>query len=452
MAKKPYTPPIIQQQIAGNAGKFSSQNQVPVRTDIEGVSIGKLLDKYGSPLFVFSEKSIREKYRRAVHTFSLHYPKVQFTWSYKTNYLNAVCAVFHSEGAWAEVVSGMEYERARRLGVPGNRIIFNGPGKKEPELELAAREGATINVDHLDELFLLEKVAQKIGRKPRVAIRCNMDTGIYPHWSRFGFNLDNNEAYNAVTRLIKGDKLDLVGLHAHIGTFILDTNAYYVAAAKLLNLAQRIREDFDLVLRFIDLGGGFASANTLHEQYLPGEHASPSLDQYAVAITRAFDESEFARKHNPTLILETGRALIDEAGWAVTTVLGKKRLPDGRRTYIIDAGVNILFTAWWYKYNVYLTRRNTGTLEDSVVNGPLCMHIDVIRPSVALPDVAVGEQLLLHPVGAYNVTQWMQFIDYRPNVVLIDPEGNTELIRERETLDDVMQREILPQRLRLPQE
>ena len=274
-----------------------------------------------------------------------------------------------------------------------------------------------------------------------------MDTGIYPRWSRFGFNLDNREAYSAINRIITGGKLDLVGLHTHIGTFILDPNAYYLAAKKLLDLAQRIQDDFDVAIRFVDMGGGFASSNTLHEQYLPGEHASPSIDQYAGAITKAFDESDFARKNTPTLILKTGRAMIDEAGFALSSVIGKKRMPDGRKSYIVDAGVNMLITSWWYKYNVYLTQETMGTFEDSIIYGPLCMNIDLLRSSVNLPDLQTDDQLVFHPVGAYNVTQWMQFIEYRPNVVLLGDTGQVDVIREKEVLDDIMYKERIPKRL-----
>ena len=128
MTRKIYIPPVIERQSTNQIARYSGQQTMSVISEIDGHPVKELAEKYGSPLFVFSEKMIREKYRQTTRTFGVHYPKVQFSWSYKTNYLNAICAIYHQEGAWAEIVSGMEFERARRLGVPGNRIIFNGPG------------------------------------------------------------------------------------------------------------------------------------------------------------------------------------------------------------------------------------------------------------------------------------------------------------------------------------
>jgi len=97
----------------------------------------------------------------------MHYPHLQQAWSYKTNYLGAICSIYHQEGAWAEVVSGMEYDMARALGMPASQIIFNGPGKREHELQKAITEGAKLHIDHLDELYLIEKIAKKEEERPR---------------------------------------------------------------------------------------------------------------------------------------------------------------------------------------------------------------------------------------------------------------------------------------------
>ena len=202
------------------------------------------------------------------------------------------------------------------------------------------------------------------------------------------------------------------------------------------------------MLEYIDLGGGFASQNTLHSQYTPGELASPSFDQYASAIGNAFNESHYVSEHLPTLILETGRALVDEAGYLISSVLGKKNLPSGERAVILDAGVNTAITAWWYKLKVTPTRSFPGAYQNTIFYGPLCMNIDVIRPAVPFPDLHFGDKVLITPVGAYNNTQWMQFIEYRPQIVLISETGEPELLREAETLDDITARERIPEHLR----
>jgi diaminopimelate decarboxylase len=446
--KKNYTAPYIERNSAGNLNKYAHTTVVRHQDNIDNVLIKDLIAEHGSPLFVFSEKQIRRSYRRLQDTIRIHYPLTDISWSYKTNYLSAICNIFHQEGAPAEVVSGMEYELARHNGISGDKIYFNGPSKRKSDLSRAISEGAFIHIDHLEELYLIEKLADELSITPKVAIRMNMDTGISPMWTRFGFNYENGEAYRTVQRLVSGGKMKLTGLHTHIGTFILDPNAYYWAATKMLAFAQTIKDSFNIVVDYIDLGGGFASQNTLIDQYTPGELASPSFEQYAEAIGTAFNASFFVKEHHPRLILETGRVLIDEAGYLIASVLGKKNLPTGERAVILDAGVNVNITAWWYKQRVAPTKPFPGSYQNTVFYGPLCMNIDVIRSAMPFPDLYYGDTVLISPVGAYNVTQWMQFIEYRPNVCLISETGKVEIIREKEDMSDMIAREFVPEHLR----
>jgi len=194
MEKLKYERPIIKKMNTGFMNKFGTRSEFEPVTHIEGVSVKSLIHQYGSPLFVISEKQIRRNYQNATRIFKTRYPKVQFAWSYKTNYMNAVCQIFHQEGSWAEVVSGFEYQKALANGVPGNKIIFNGPYKTDEELIIAIQNNSLIHIDHYDELYSLIKLSEEHGFKPRVAIRVNMDTGIYPKWDRFGFNYENGQA------------------------------------------------------------------------------------------------------------------------------------------------------------------------------------------------------------------------------------------------------------------
>ncbi len=108
---------------------------------------------------------------------------------------------------------------------------------------------------------------------------------------------------------------------------------------------------------------------------------------------------------------------------------------------VIDAGVNILFTTFWYNLGIYPSKESSDYLEETTIYGPLCMNIDVIRDAINFPHVKTGDQLVIERVGAYNVTQWMQFITYRPNVVLIDKNGETKIIKHKESLDTFKQTE-----------
>lgn len=448
MGKIRYERPIIQKMNTGFMNKFGTRTESEPVTHIESVTVKSMIDQYGSPLFVISEKQIRRTYQNASRIFKTRYPKVQFAWPYKTNYMNAVCQIFHQEGAWAEVVSGFEYEKALGNGVPGNRIIFNGPIKTDEQLIIAARHNSLIHIDHYDELYSLIKLSEDNNLKPRVAIRVNMDTGIYPQWDRFGFNYENGQAWNAITRIINSENLELVGLHCHIGTFMLSPSAYATATSKLCELTWSIKEKFNKVLQYIDLGGGFPSMNTLKGAYLPGSDTVPSIDQFADAITDVILGYGFKQEELPLLILESGRALIDDAGYLLGTVLATKRLADGRRATILDFGVNTLFTSFWYDHKVSPVESFGKHTEEMVLYGPLCMNIDVVRESVTMPLLEKGNHLVVHKVGAYNMTQWMQFITLRPNIVLIDNENNTHVIRKAETLEYLELNEQIPEHLK----
>ena len=445
MAKLKYERPLIKKMNVGMMNKFGAETENTPVTHIDGVAVKSIIEQYGSPVFVLSEQKMRQNYKAAVRAFNSRYPKVQFAWSYKTHYNNAVCNIFHQEGSWAEVVSGFEYKKALGNGVPGSNIIFNGPDKQVDELKLAVENDSLIHIDHFEELYLLIDLCGQLNKKARVAIRVNMDTGIYPMWDRFGFNYENGQAWQAINKIIESGKLQLVGLHTHIGTYMLSTAAYGVAASKLCDLAMNCKSQLHTTLKYLDLGGGFPSANILKGPI--GLVQTPSVDEFAEVITTTILQYGFKTEDLPLLILESGRVMIDDAGYLLGSVLANKRLSDGRKATIMDFGVNIMFTSFWYDHKISPAQEVSQFNEDTVMYGPLCMNIDVVRESVNLPLLNRGDHVVVHKVGAYNMTQWMQFIAMRPNIVLIDTNNQTHIIRKAETLEYMEQLELMPQHL-----
>jgi diaminopimelate decarboxylase len=444
-ARPQYERPVIVRHEGGLANKLARVPALRPVEDIDGVPITELVAAYGSPLFVFSERMLVERVHALHDAFAVRWPKVRIAWSYKTNYLDGICRIFHREGSWAEVVSEMELDKALANGVPCDRIHFNGPFKPEAALEKAFSGGATVHIDHYDELLRAERVAERLGKRPKVALRLSVSAEGIPPWTRFGFHLESGQARDAVRRLLAGDKLQLAGLHCHLGTFLLEEAAYREAAGKLARFANELRSEHGIALEFIDVGGGFASHNALKSQYLPADQATPSFREYAEAVCDGLSEIDAPPQQMPTLVLETGRALVDDAGFMITTVHATKRLPDGRRGVVLDAGVNVLFTSWWYRHDVVPTRHLRGIPEPTVLYGPLCMNIDVVRDALLLPPVEAGDRLVLRNVGAYNVTQWMQFITLRPAVALVGPDGRHGLLRRAETLEALTGWEEVPE-------
>lgn len=469
----PYDFPTISSELGRSPEAAIDRNYysrgafVPPLPAIDGIDVNRLVREFGSPLFVFSERDLRAKARRAKEAFGSRYKKSAFAWSYKTNYLNAICRIFHTEGWLAEVVSDFEYEKARALGNPGKDIIFNGPHKPRAVLERALAEGALVHIDNWDELNLIEELARALKKPVDVGIRVWLDCGIRPIWTKFGFALANGEAAHAAARVIKNPKLNLHTIHTHIGTYILAPEAYRTATQNLVALREQLLLEHDHLVPCLNLGGGIPSNSLLHGMAKPAEHVIHPIEDYAEAITGVLNNLPENRK--PWLRMEMGRHLVDEAGYLLTSVVAMKGhdrptptttdlsartakewlllQEDSKRGIVVDVGVNFLYTAAWFEIGVWPARLVNTPAIPTRLYGNLCMAIDVIRETVDLPTLDVGDVLTLHPVGAYNFTQSMQFIDYRPAVVLIADNGKPELIRRREILADINGPELLPARL-----
>jgi len=448
--KVTYEKPTIVKHSSGLVNKFGRVSSATPQGNIDGFLVSELIEQYGSPLWVVSESTLRRRYREMYHAFSLRYPKVAISYSYKTNYLSGICSIFHQEGAWAEVVSGFEYDIAMDLGVPGEQIVFNGPYKTKELLERAAEIGSMINIDSYDEMYLLEEIALERGEPIEVGVRVNMEL-YYPSWDRFGFNLESGQAFDACRRVISSEGLRLVGLHVHVGTFIIDTNIYRNMAEKLISLCYRLQDEQAVTLKYLDIGGGYASKNTLHSQTTSGEYVNPTADQFAEAICPSLLRGPFKSHGMPLLILEPGRILVDDGMYLLTSVVTKKTLASGVKGIVLDAGVNLLPTCAWFRHDILAARDSSGLsegglLEEVNLYGPLCMAIDVLRLGVPLPPLRNGDILVIKNVGAYNFSQSMQFIQPRPAVVLLSDES-TEYLRLPETTEYIRHLERVPERL-----
>jgi diaminopimelate decarboxylase len=468
-----YRPPSISPELgrsteaAIDRNYFARGSRAPIVTDIDGLPVDAIARHFGSPVFVFSEATLRAKAKRMKRAFLERYPNTLFSWSYKTNYLNAVCKIIHSEGWEAEVVSDFEYHKARALGIPGEQITVNGPHKPLDLLKLAAREGALIQIDNWDEMGLVLKLASQSAMPINVGIRTWMDAGVRPVWSKFGFAIANGEAERAAALLIAHPKLKLKSLHAHIGTYVLEPVAYRNAARSLLSLRESLHDEYGVLVDCINLGGGFPSYSKLHGMAGNAEDIIPPIEAYASAIAGVFND--LPPEKRPRLMLESGRHLVDEAGHLITRIVsvkGSNRVPlegadltardakewlilseHARTGYVVDAGVNLLYTAAWFAIDAKPARLVNVPPSPARLYGSLCMAIDVIRDHVELPPLEAGDLLTLHPVGAYNVSKWMQFITYRPAVVLVTENGTAELIRRREELQDINGPELMPEHL-----
>jgi diaminopimelate decarboxylase len=449
---KPYSPPSISQLPFIAFTKHFTPELHPASEDQNEYDAGQLVSQHGTPLFVISEQRLRADFRKFRSTFTDPRFDTQVAYSVKTNYLPAVCAILRSEGAWAEVVSGMEYELCRSLGFPASQIIFNGPHKTKEELMRALSEGALVTIDHFAELAQVEQVARVLSAPVRIGMRISFQHGAAP-WTKFGFSDDNGDSQRALERIARNRNLRLELLHNHCGTFVLAHSLYAMATERLIALARRARA-LGLKPRMLDLGGGYPSSNSLRPEYdFPGGsiRVGNFWAPYAAEICSRLAKAKELFGGRPTLVLEPGRAVVDACIDLLCTVIAKKSIDRNEDALFLDAGVNLLPTACYYDHP--LSRASTVNghryLRNRTVKvfGPLCMQSDRLRESAVLPPLEVGEIVRISHVGAYCHTQSMQFIQMRPATVLIGP-GDVQVVRKRETWRDVFALDQLPARLR----
>ena len=451
--RRAWEEPTLTRHTFGTINKFSGvaiNTRAPlvptaVVDEIDGCPVPELLRRFGSPLFVVSESRLRREFRDFRAAFRAGYPGTEVAYSYKTNYLTGIRALLHEEGAWAEVVSGLEYEMARRLGVPGSRIVFNGPWKSDADLERAVRDGALINADSFDELTAIEEIARAGRITAPVGLRVNAQVTETP-WEKFGFGLESGLAEEACRRVVAAPALRLAGLHAHLGTDLPDAGAYGRLLGLILPLMTRFERKHGVRWEALDLGGGFPNRHRYARAH-PGTAPEQVFPAYAAAITRLLAAAMRRLESRPRLLLEPGRAVVEHAVSLLTRVVATKRLTSGAKAAVLDAGVHLLPTAYYTALDIAPVEPSPLSVEEVTLFGPLCMQVDCLAVGVRLPPLRRGTPLVIRNCGAYADSQSMQFIHARPAVALAR-EGRAELLREAETVDGFIGRDRIPDHVR----
>jgi diaminopimelate decarboxylase len=394
-----------------------------------------LAKEYGDAFFLLDERGFEKNLRDFLAQFQALYPRTSLGYSYKTNYLPRLGQIVQTAGQYAEVVSAMEYDLARRLGVPGDRIIFNGPLKLQPELTRAMLEGAQINLDGLEELELAASIAaQHPQRQFGIGLRCNLDLG-ERRISRFGFDTNSPDLDAAVKRLRALPNLELTGLHCHLSTSGRTVESYRLRTEQLLKLADRYFPEAPP--QYLDVGGGFYGKvpPDLRAQF---SHEIPDYSQYAAVIAPLLKQRY--GEQGPELILEPGVAVVSDVLRFVTTVVGLKTIRGRQLALVVGSIHNVKPTGTEIKLALELLANPDASRQlDGLVDlvGYTCMEHDCLYPeyhgAVRLGDIAV-----FHNMGAYTLVFKPPFI--RPNPPIVGYDSNSErytLLRREETMADV---------------
>ncbi len=413
------------------------------RLRFEGVDVQGLCESLGTPLFLISERLLRDRFRQFRDEFQKRYPDVAVAYSYKTNYLPSVCCVFDREGAWAEVVSLLELSIAEMIGVDPQRIIFNGPAKANDGLLKAMEMGVRVlNVDSISELKRVVSLARETDLRVNVGFRFSYP-GRPPSKNKFGITAE--QILDGCKIISKEKRIHYTGLHTHIGTETTQIPKYEKAIELLRDLASLIYRRHGFQTEIIDLGGGFAFKGVTPYAH-KGRWSPPSFSRYASRIcSKLMLALPNGLPKPPMLALEPGRALVGPTTWLATKVIATKQV-SGVKWVITDAGLNLIPEAELNQHRIIPAVLRKGKGEKVNVAGPLCFHEDIIRYGVEMPPIKEGDILAILDVGAYSISLSWQFIKLRGGVCLLR-DGKYETIRRPETVEDVLRLDTVPPHL-----
>ncbi len=395
---------------------------------LEDVSLKELARELGTPLYVYSASFIRDRVRAYREAFE----DALICYAVKANFNPEVIKVALSEGAGADIVSGGELYAALKAGVPADRIVYAGVGKTVKELEYAIdKEILMFNVESKMELEVLDQIAGSLGKKARVAVRVNPDVNPKTHpyistgmkKSKFGVDIDTAfEEYIYASRL---PNLEVVGIHCHIGSQLLDISPYREAVEKVVNLYHRLKKE-GIEIRYLDIGGG------LGIKYRP-EDREPTPHQLAELLLPVLEGVE------AKLILEPGRSITGNAGILITQVQFLK--DKGIKHFIIvDAGMNDLVRPAIYDAFHYVLPVESKGREHIIADvvGPICETGDFLAKDRRIENLDRGDFLAVLSAGAYGFAMSSHY-NVRPRAaeVLVD-RGSYRVIREREDYDYIL--------------
>ena len=403
---------------------------------VEGVRLERIAAAAGTPVYVYSSATIREQYRALAAALAPVPHRICY--SVKANGNLAVLALLRSLGAGVDIVSGGELARALAAGFAGGDVVFSGVGKTPEEMEAALAAGVRmINVESEEELDALAEVARGTRRTAPIAVRVNPEVLVDTHpytatgvkGKKFGVPYDEAEALAA--RAAKTAGLKLVGLAMHIGSGIRETGPFVDAVLKVLALVDGLRRRGVDSLTTLDIGGGLGIRYRAEDRPL-------DVRAYADAVLPHVATSRLE------LVVEPGRFLIGNAGVLLTRLLYRKR-SGGRMIAIVDAGMTDLIRPSHYQaYHEISVVGGEGRAQVPVdVVGPICESGDFFALDRELPDLVAGDLLVVHGAGAYgHVMTSVYNARPRPPEVLVDGE-RFAVVRERETVDDLMRGETL---------
>ena len=401
----------------------------------EDVPVKLLAEKYGTPLYVYSYKTLVRHFRAYDDAYGT-FPHI-VCYALKANTNGAILKLLAKEGCGADIVSGGELFRAVKAGIPGQKIVYAGVGKTEDEIRFALRSRVLMfNVESADELKEIDRVAGTMKLKAPIALRINPDidpqthpyisTGMKEH--KFGISIDDAvEHYRLASRM---RNIEVVGVQKHIGSQITKISPFVDAVKRILILVDELKRQ-KITIKCLDIGGGLGITYLSEKPPVPADIAKKLLP--------------LIKDRDITLVMEPGRSIVGNAGILVTRTLYLKK-GEGKTFVIVDAGMNDLMRPSLYDAYHHISpvvKKKRAQFRADVV-GPICESGDFLAKGRIIESVNRGEYLAVMSAGAYGMSMSSTY-NSRPRAAEVMVKGGTHaLISKRGTYEDLVQHEVMP--------
>ena len=430
-----------------NIKPFNTKRNEKGNLEISGCDAVELAKKYGTPIYVMDEVTLRKIAREYKDAFS-SYKKVNMMYASKALMTSQIAKILHEEGFGFDVVSGGEIFTIHNAKVDMNYATFNGNNKTYDEIELALNLNVgRISVDNFYEIKLLDEIAKKKNKVQKILLRITPGIECHTHEyiqtghldSKFGFDLTQiDEAVNLIKNECKN--LEIKGLHAHIGSQIFETQVYYDEIGVLIKELKRINEVHNLNLDEMNIGGGLGITYT-------NEDCPPSVYELADVILKSIKEN--CAKYNfdePVLYIEPGRSIVGTSGVTLYTIGSYKQVPKGRKYIAVDGGMadNPRPSMYGARYVAEIAnKKENENFEKVTVAGRFCESGDILIKDIELNSPETGDILCVYNTGAYGYSMSSNYNRVlKPAMVLVN-NSQSDIIIKRETYEQLVQNDVL---------
>lgn len=418
---------------------------------IGGCDMVDLAQKYGTPLYVVDEQTIRSICKDYKKAFS-KYEKTNMMYASKALCNSAVSRIIASEGFGFDAVSGGEIYTLYKAGIDMSKVLFNGNNKIPEEIELAIKYGVgRFSIDNFHEVNLISEISKKYNKTVNALLRITPGIECHTHKyiqtgqldCKFGFDLSQIDSI--IEHILNIDKnINIRGLHAHIGSQIFETKCYYDEVEVLVKEIARIEEKFGIKLDEMNIGGG------LGVKYVESDNP-PSVQEIADVIIKSLTENiEKYKINKPTIYLEPGRSIISTSGVTLYTVGSSKQVPNMTKYISVDGGMadNPRPSMYQAEYLAELvTSHSERDTEVVTIAGKFCESGDILINGIELPRLNAGDVLCVYNTGAYNYSMASNYNRaVKPAMVLVN-NCQSDIIVYRETLEDLVSHDVIPDRL-----